>query len=58
MSKIIKNTMVLTVITLVSGLRSALAYEITKEPIAASEAAQKQAAYEAVLPDADSFETV
>ncbi len=58
MSKIIKNTAILTAITLVAGLLLGLVYEITKEPIAASQEAAKQEAYKAVLKEADSFETV
>ena len=34
--KIIKNTLILTAITLISGLLLGFVYEITKEPIAAS----------------------
>lgn len=34
MNKIIKNTLILTVITLVAGLGLGFVYEITKEPIA------------------------
>ena len=34
MDKIIKNTLILTVITVVSGLLLGLVYDITKEPIA------------------------
>ena len=44
MNKIIKNTIILTVITLVSGLLLGLVYEITKEPIAnAQEQAKREA---------------
>ena len=60
MKKIIKNTIILTVITLVSGLLLGLAYEVTKDPIAQSEENAKKAAWQAVFPDADldSFEQV
>ena len=34
MNKIIRNTIILTVITLVSGLLLGVAYEVTKDPIA------------------------
>ena len=44
MNKIIKNTLILTVITLVAGLLLGAAYEITKEPIAQSEENAKREA--------------
>ena len=53
MNKIIKNTIILTVITLVSGLLLGLAYEVTKYPIAQSEENAKREAWQAVFPDAD-----
>lgn len=56
MSKIIKNTMILTVITVVSGLLLGIVYGVTKEPIAAAQENTKQEAFRAVLPDASSFE--
>ena len=34
MNKIVKNTLILTVITLVAGILLGLVYEVTKEPIA------------------------
>ena len=52
MNKIIKNTLILTVITVVSGLLLGIVYDITKEPIAAAQEAAKQEAFQAVLPDA------
>ena len=60
MNKIIKNTIILTVITLVSGLLLGLAYEITKDPIAQSEENAKREAWQAVFPDAseDAFEQI
>lgn len=57
MNKIIKNTLILTAITLVSGLLLGIVYDITKEPIAAAQENTKQEAFRAVLSDADSFET-
>lgn len=57
MSKIVKNTLILTAITVVSGLLLGLVYGITKEPIAAAQENAKQEAFQAVLPDAASFET-
>lgn len=57
MNKIVKNTLILTAITVVSGLLLGLVYGITKEPIAAAQENAKQEAFQAVLPGADSFET-
>lgn len=56
MNKMIKNTCILTVITLVAGCLLGLVYEVTKAPIAKAKEADKQAAYQKVLPEADSFE--
>lgn len=56
MNKIIKNTLILTVITVVSGLMLGIVYDITKEPIAAAQESAKQEAFKAVLSDASSFE--
>ena len=58
MKKIIKNTLILTLITLVAGLSLATVYEVTKEPIAAAEEQAKMNAFRAVMPDADSFENL
>ena len=55
MNKIIKNTLILTAITLISGLLLGMVYEITKDPIAASREKARQEAYKAVLKEADSF---
>lgn len=57
MNKIIKTTLILTAITLVSGLLLGIVYDITKEPIAVAQENAKQEAYRAVLSDASSFET-
>lgn len=51
----IKNTLILTVITLVSGLLLGFVYEITKQPIAEAQEAATQAAYQTVFADADEF---
>ena len=56
MDKIIKNTLILTVITVVSGLLLGLVYDITKEPIAIAQENTRQEAFRSVLPDAASFE--
>ncbi|HJD28694.1 MAG TPA: FMN-binding protein, partial [Candidatus Blautia avicola] len=53
---IIKDTIILTLITLVSGGLLGLVYQVTKEPIAQQEEMAKQEAYQAVFEDADSFE--
>ena len=45
MKKIIKDTLILTAITLISGLALATVYQITKQPIAQAEAAAELAAY-------------
>lgn len=43
MNKMIKNTCILTVITLVAGCLLGLVYEVTKAPIAKAKEADKQA---------------
>lgn len=53
MQKIIRNTIILTIITLISGLLLGLAYEVTKDPIAQAEENAKKEAWQAVFPDAD-----
>ena len=58
MNKILKNTIIITVITLVAGIGLGLVYEVTKEPIAAAQEKAKQDAYMEVFADADSFEAV
>lgn len=55
MKAILKNTAILTAITLVAGLLLGVVYEVTKGPIEKSQEAAKQAAYKTVLADADSF---
>lgn len=56
MKNIIKNTLILTAITLVAGILLGLVYEITKEPIALAKEAAKKEAYQQVMADADSFD--
>lgn len=56
MGKIIKDAFILFAITLVAGILLGFTYDITKEPIAEQNEKAKQAAYRAVLTDADSFE--
>ena len=53
MKKIIKNTLILTIITVVAGLCLGLVYEITKKPIADSQEKAKKEAWQAVFPGAD-----
>ncbi len=53
---ILKDTLILTAITLIAGGLLGLVYEITKDPIAQQEELAKQEAYQAVFEDADSFE--
>ena len=55
MNKIIKNTLILTAITVVSGCLLGLVYEVTKAPIAAAQEAAKQEAYRIVLEEAQDF---
>jgi len=55
MKSIIKNTMILTVITIISGLMLGLVYDVTKEPIAIQKDKEKASAYMQVFPDASSF---
>ena len=49
MKNIIKNTLILTAITLVAGVLLGLVYEITKEPIALAKEAAKKEAYQQCL---------
>lgn len=56
MNNILKNTLILTVITVVSGLLLGIVYGVTKEPIAAAQENTKQEAFRAVLSGADNFE--
>lgn len=55
MNKIMKDTLILTVITLVAGLFLGLVYEITKEPIAKQQELTKQESYKSVFADASEF---
>ena len=60
MNKIIRNTIILTVITVISGFLLGLVYEITAEPIARTQEAAKKEAWQAVFPDAseDAFQQI
>lgn len=57
MKNIIKNTLILTAITLVAGILLGLVYEITKDPIAVAKENAKNEAYQAVMEEADTFES-
>ncbi len=52
---ILKDAIILTVITLIAGGLLGLVYEVTKKPIANQQEKAKQEAYKAVFGDADSF---
>ena len=55
MNKIINNTLILTAITVVSGLLLGIVYDVTKEPIAQAQERTKQKAFQTVLPEASEF---
>lgn len=56
MNKIVKDTLAITLITLISGLALGLVQDITAVPIANQQQKEKEEAYMAVFEDADSFE--
>lgn len=56
MKKIVKDAIILTVITLISGCLLGLVYEITKEPIAQAQYNTQQEAYKTVFEAAEAFE--
>lgn len=56
MKKILTNTLVLCLITLVAGLSLAFVYEMTKAPIAEAQEKAVQTAYKAVFEQASAFE--
>lgn len=56
MNKIMKNTLIITAITLIAGVALGFVYEITKAPIAVAQENAKQEAYEEVLDAATEFE--
>ena len=51
--KIVHDALILTAFTLTLGFVLGLVYGITKEPIAAADAATAQAAYQKVFAEAD-----
>lgn len=54
--KMLKNVIVLTLITVIAGFLLGYVYDITKEPIAIAQEKELQDALKAVSPDSDSFE--
>lgn len=54
--KIVHDALILTAFTVVLGFILGLVYGVTKEPIAAADAATAQAAYQEVFKDAATFE--
>ena len=54
--KLVKDALILTIITLVSGLGLGFVYEITKEPIRVAKEAALIRSYKAVFEDAEGFE--
>lgn len=57
-NNIVKDTLAITLITLISGLALGLVQDITAGPIAEQQQKSKEEAYKAVFADADSFEQV
>lgn len=57
MKNIVKNTVVITLITLISGCLLGLVYEITKQPIAVQNEMAKQQAYQSVFSKAEFFDS-
>ena len=53
MNKIVKDALVLTLITLIAGCALGVVYEVTKEPIAEASEKAKQEAYKEVFETAD-----
>ena len=58
MNKIMKDALILMVITLAAGLALGYVYDITKGPIAEQEQKAKEKAYQAVFADASEFERI
>jgi electron transport complex protein RnfG len=58
MKNIVKDTLILFAITLVAGLGLGFVYNVTSDARAKQEEKTKVAAYEAVMPELDSFENV
>lgn len=58
MSRIVKDTLKLVVITLIAGVLLSMVYSITKDTIEAAKAQELQDSYKEVFPGADNFETI
>lgn len=58
MKEIIKNSVILCLITLISGLLLGVVYEVTKEPRAKQQEKAKEEAYFTVFKEADSYKVV
>ncbi len=58
MKKIIKDTVVLFLITVIAGLLLGLVYKVTKEPIENQNEKTKLAAYNSIFDKLDSYDTV
>ena len=58
MKSMMKDAMILFAITLISGLLLGVVYEVTKEPIAVSQASRKKEAFQEVFQDASGFEAL
>ena len=58
MKNMLKDALILFIITLISGAALGFVYDVTKEPIAKQEQLAKDAAYKEVFADADTFEEI
>lgn len=58
MKKMLKDALILFVITLIAGAALGLVYDVTKEPIAHQQQLAKDAAYKEVFADAEKFEEI
>ena len=56
MKETVRNTIILTVITLISGLLLGVVYQLTKEPIARGQEETRQEAFRTVMPEGNEFE--
>ena len=58
MKSMLKDTLIIFVITLIAGAVLGLVYDVTKEPIAHQQQLAKDAAYKEVFADAEKFEEI
>nr|MBQ8252818.1 RnfABCDGE type electron transport complex subunit G [Lachnospiraceae bacterium] len=58
MKNMLKDTLIIFVITLIAGAVLGLVYDVTKEPIAHQQQLAKDAAYKEVFADAEKFEEI